>query len=144
MSDKVTPRSIAYAAVQVCPLTGISFTLKCLLQLSRSTSFILLSRQPQLGLRNITALITGLSTSLLLIILKKLRMKQRIAVMSFSGGGLCESNYSSYTSLSDAVMLIKKFRQVFPTSSSCLSSNMTDVRKTLKAQYTALVANLPS
>ena len=64
------------------------------------SSFILLSRRPPLGVKNITVLVTGLFMILLLITSKKLEMKPRTALMSFSSGGRRKSNY--FTSLSNS------------------------------------------
>jgi hypothetical protein len=99
MSDKVTPRSIAYAAVQVSPhiMNDIIYS-ESISSAYNLSSFILLSRRPPLGVKNITALVTELFMNLLLITSKKLKMKPRTALMSFSSGGRCKSNY--FTSLS--------------------------------------------
>jgi hypothetical protein len=93
LNDKVTPRSVAYAAVQVCVCHGI---LHCL-DLSVALSSILTCKLPDLGLQFMVDLTTLDYITMLLISLRIPRgLLQRNVLRSYSTGGQCESFSASH------------------------------------------------
>ena len=88
LNDKVTPRSVAYAAVQVCVHITVSYVI---LDLSVTTSSISICKLQVLGLRftvDLTTMDYIIMSSISLRILRGLL--QRNVPKSYSTGGLCE------------------------------------------------------
>ena len=87
LNDKVTPRSVAYAAVQVCLCRSILWRL----DLSTASSFILTCKLRDLG-PHFTADLTTLAYIILLLTSLRIPqgLLQRNAPRSYSSGGLCE------------------------------------------------------
>ena len=87
LNEKVTPRSVAYAAVQVCLCRSI---LRCL-DSSTASSFILTCKLQDLGPQFMADLTT---LACIILLLTSLRIPQgllqRNVPRSYSSGGLCE------------------------------------------------------
>jgi hypothetical protein len=93
LNDKVTPRSVAYAAVQVCACHGI---LRCL-DLFVASSSILTCKLRDLGLQFMVDLTTLDSITMLSIYLRIPRGPlQRNVLGSYSTGGQCECFSASH------------------------------------------------
>jgi hypothetical protein len=87
LNDKVTPRSVAYAAVQVCLCRGILWRLDS----SVASSSILTCKRRDLGPQFMADLTTLDYITLLLTSLRIPRgLLQRNVPRSYSSGGLCE------------------------------------------------------
>lgn len=88
LNDKVTPRSVAYAAVQVCVYVTVSYAI---LDLSVAWSSILTCKLRVLGPRFMVVLTTMDYITMLSISLRTPRgLLQRNAPRSYSTGGQCE------------------------------------------------------
>jgi uncharacterized protein DUF6698 len=89
LNDKVTPRSVAYAAVQVCVNVTVSYVV---LDLSVAVSSISTCKLWVIGLRFMVDLTTLDYITMLSISLRIPRgLLQRNAPRSYSTGGQCES-----------------------------------------------------
>ena len=88
LNDKVTPRSVAYAAVQVCLCHGI---LCCCLDSSVASSSILTCKLRDLGLQFMVDL-TTLDYIIMLLTASRIPrgLLQRNVPRSYSSGGQCE------------------------------------------------------
>ena len=89
LNDKVTPRSVAYAAVQVCVYVTVSYIV---LDLSVTVSSISTCKLRVLGLQFMVDLTTlGCITMLSISLRIPQGLLQRNAPRSYSTGGQCES-----------------------------------------------------
>jgi hypothetical protein len=92
--NKVTPRSVAYAAVQVCAYVTVSYVV---VYLSVTASSISTCKLRVLGLRSMVDLTTMDSITMLLISLRIPRgLLQRNVLKSYSTGGQCECFSASH------------------------------------------------
>jgi hypothetical protein len=93
LNDKVTPRSVAYAAVQVCVCHGIL----CCVDLSVTSSSILTCKLRDLGLQFMVDLTTLDYITMLSIALRIPRgLLQRNVPRSYLTGGQCECFSASH------------------------------------------------
>ena len=113
LNDKVTPRSVAYAAVQVCVGHGIT----CL-DLSVALSSILTCKLRDLGLQFMVDLTTMDYITILLISLRIPQgLLQRNVLRSYSIGGQCECFYFSPIINRDSLRGQENFPSCCPSSS---------------------------
>jgi hypothetical protein len=130
LNDKVTPRSVAYAAVQVCVGHGIT----CL-DLSVALSSILTCKLRDLGLQFMVDLTTLDYITMLSISLRiPLGLLQRNVPRSYSTGGQGECFSASHNIRLNSC----RGRKIFPAAALHRQSNTSASRKRLKEQRAAL------
>lgn len=115
LNDKVTPRSVAYAAVQVCVYATVFYVV---VDLSVAVSSISTCKLRVLGLRFMVDLTTMDYITILLISLRIPQgLLQRNVLRSYSIGGQCECFYFSPIINRDSLRGQENFPSCCPSSS---------------------------
>ena len=133
LNDKVTPRSVAYAAVQVCVYIMVFYVVPCLFW-SPTASSISTCKLRVHGLQFMVDLTTRDCITMSSISLRiPLDLLQRNVPKSYSTGGRCECSLFSQRILND-----QYDRKIFPAAALHRQPNTSASRKAFKDQRAAL------
>jgi hypothetical protein len=132
LNDKVTPRSVAYAAVQVCVYATVFYVV---VDLSVAVSSISTCKLRVLGLHFMVDLTTMDYLTILSISLRIPQgLPQRNVHRGYLIGGRCEYFYFSHIVNRDS----RRGRKIFPTAALHRQSNISASRKRFKEQRAAI------
>ena len=133
LNDKVTPRSVAYAAVQVCVYIMVSYVVPCL-SWTPTASSISTCKLRIHGLQFMVDLTTRDCITISSISLRiPLDLLQRNVPKSYSIGGRCECSLFSQRILNN-----QYDRKIFPAAALHRQPNTSASRKAFKDQRAAL------
>jgi hypothetical protein len=133
LNDKVTPRSVAYAAVQVCVYIMVFYVVPCLFWTPTASSISTCKLRVH-GLQFMVDLTTRDCITMSSISLRiPLDLLQRNVPKSYSTGGRCECSLFSQRILND-----QYDRKIFPAAALHRQPNTSASRKAFKDQRAAL------